>query len=314
MEMIQLSYPLDNNSSDNKKTKQVIAIGDFDGVHLGHREVIGRALYTAEHLHLASSIMTFDPHPREVLGNDQYKELLTPLGQRAELFGQMGVDYMYTVRFDTSLMQLTPEQFVEKILIPLNVESVIVGFDFRFGYKGEGNPDTLCELSHGKFAVEVVRPYHIDGAKVSSTSVRDALANGNVAAANRLLGRRYSIRGQVVDGSKRGRTIGFPTANIQLEGAYFKPLNGVYAIKAQVKGLHYDGVMNIGVKPTFTSGELQASWEAHLFDFSEDIYGETVVIELVDFLREERKFNSIDLLVAQIKQDADSARSKLFSL
>jgi riboflavin kinase/FMN adenylyltransferase len=314
MEMIPLSYPLDLVSSGIRPMKQVLAIGDFDGVHLGHREVIGRALYTAEHLHLPVSIMTFDPHPRVVLGHNKYKELLTPIRRRLEIFEQMGVNHMYAVHFDEALMHLTPEQFVGEVLLPLDVESVIVGFDFTFGFQGKGNPDTLCDLSRGKFAVEVVRPYHIDGAKVSSTLVREALQAGDIETVTRLLGRRYSVRGKVVSGDQRGRTIGFPTANIEPEELYVKPVNGVYAVKVQVKGLSYDGVMNIGVKPTFTTGELQPTWEAHLFDFSEDIYGETVTVELVEFLREERKFSSIDQLVTQIKQDADAAKTKLYPL
>ncbi|SEB47637.1 bifunctional riboflavin kinase/FAD synthetase [Paenibacillus sp. GP183] len=314
MEIVQLSYPLNDHSTGILPVKQVIAIGDFDGVHLGHREVIGRALYTAEQLHLPASIMTFDPHPRVVLGHDKYKELLTPLHKRMELFEQMGVSYVYAVHFDTALMRLSPEHFVNEILLPIGVDSVIVGFDFHFGYQGKGNPDTLCELSHGKFAVEVVRPYYIDGAKVSSTLIREALVSGQVDVATRLLGRRYNVRGKVVSGDRRGRTIGFPTANLELDEAYIKPLNGVYAVKAQVKGLNYDAVMNVGVKPTFAASEPKPSWEVHLFDFEDQIYGETVTVELVEFLREERKFTSIDMLVAQIKQDAEEAKAKLSHL
>jgi riboflavin kinase/FMN adenylyltransferase len=288
-----------------------MAIGDFDGVHLGHQEVIGRALYTAEQLHLPASIMTFDPHPRVVLGHEKYNELLTPIHKRMELFEQMGISYMYAVHFNTALMRLSPEQFVNEMLLPIGVDTVIVGFDFAFGYQGKGNPDTLCELSHGRFAVEVVRPYYIDGAKVSSTLIREALLNGNVAVATRLLGRRYSVRGKVVSGDRRGRTIGFPTANLALDEGYVKPLNGVYAVKAQVKGLNYDAVMNVGVKPTFAAGEQKPSWEVHVFDFEDQVYGETMTVELVEFLREERKFTSIDLLIAQIKEDAREAKTKL---
>jgi riboflavin kinase/FMN adenylyltransferase len=312
MEMISLSYPIDNAASVLQPVKQVLAIGDFDGVHLGHREVIGRAIYTAERLHLPASIMTFDPHPREVLGHSKYKELLTPIHKRMELFEQLGVSYMYAVKFDASLMRLTPQQFVDEVLLPLQVESVIVGFDFTFGFQGKGDPDTLCELGHGKFAVEVVRPYQIEGTKVSSTSVRDALQVGDIDSVDRLLGRRYSMRGKVVTGDQRGRTIGFPTANIEPEEPYVTPIQGVYAVKGQVKGLSYDGVMNVGVKPTFATGELKPTWEIHFFDFAEDIYGETVTVELVAFLRKERKFSSVDELVSQIKQDAEAAKLKLF--
>jgi riboflavin kinase/FMN adenylyltransferase len=314
MQIIPLTYPMELPIGEYASVKKVLAIGDFDGVHLGHQEVIGRALQSAALLQLPTSIMTFHPHPREVLGQDKYKDLLTPMHKKMELLEQLGVTYSYLVTFDESLLKLTPGQFVDNVLLPLGVESVIVGFDFRFGHLGQGNPDTLCELSHGKFTVEVVRPFHSNGIKVSSTSVREALQLGQIDAVTRLLGRRYSIRGEVVTGDQRGRTIGFPTANLLPSESYVVPLKGVYAIKAHVKGCTYDGVMNIGLKPTFHSGLLAPSWEAHIFDFSDDIYGEMVSVELVAFLREERKFESIGQLISQIKLDAEVAKAKLMEL
>jgi riboflavin kinase / FMN adenylyltransferase len=314
MQIIPLTYPMELPIGEHASVKKVLAIGDFDGVHLGHQEVIGRALQSAGLLKLPASIMTFHPHPREVLGQDKYKDLLTPMHIKMELLEQLGITYTYLVAFDESLMKLTPEQFVDNVLLPLGVESVIVGFDFRFGHLGQGNPDTLCELSHGKFTVEVVRPFHSNGSKVSSTSVREALQLGQIDAVTRLLGRQYSIRGEVVTGDQRGRTIGFPTANLLPSEPYVIPIKGVYAIKAHVKGRTYDGVMNIGLKPTFHSGLLAPSFEAHIFDFSDDIYGEMVSVELVAFLREERKFESIEQLVSQIKLDAEVAKAKLMEL
>lgn len=291
--------------------KQVVAIGDFDGVHLGHQEVIGRALHTAKSLGLDAAIMTFYPHPRAVMGQDKYVDLLTPLKRKMEIFESMGVNHTYIVTFDASLMRLSPEQFVDQVLDRLGVDSVICGFDFTFGFQGKGTPDSLCELSHGKFSVEVVRPFHMNGEKVSSTRIREALQLGDIDTVTRLLGRPYSVSGVVVDGAKRGRTIGFPTANLQLEEPYVSPMNGVYAIKATVRGEVYEGVMNIGIKPTFETGELKPSFEAHLFEFSEQIYGDTVTVELISFLRPERKFSSIDELVTQIKLDAEEAKQQL---
>lgn len=285
----------------------MVAIGDFDGVHLGHQEVIGRALSTAKKLGLPTAIMTFHPHPRAVMGQDKYTELLTPMNKKMMIFESLGINHAYIVTFDASLMRLSPEQFVDQVLDRLGVNSVICGFDFTFGFQGKGTPDSLCNLSHGKFSVEVVRPFHMDGEKVSSTLIRESLQQGDIDTVTRLLGRPYSISGIVVDGEKRGRTIGFPTANLQLDEPYVKPTNGVYAIKATVKGETYKGVMNIGVKPTFSSGEPKPSFEAHLFDFSEQIYGEHVNVELIAFLRPERKFSSIDDLVAQIKLDVETA-------
>jgi riboflavin kinase/FMN adenylyltransferase len=311
MHIIPISYPIDLDAANLFVGEQVVAIGDFDGVHLGHQEVIGRALRTAKKRGLPTAIMTFHPHPRAVMGQCKYIDLLTPMRKKMEMFASLGVNHTYIVTFDASLMRLSPEQFVDQVLDRLGVDSVICGFDFTFGYQGKGTPDSLCELSHGKFSVEVVRPFHMDGEKVSSTLIRESLQQGDIDTVTRLLGRPYSISGIVVDGEKRGRTIGFPTANIQLDETYVIPTNGVYAIKASIKGETYRGVMNIGVKPTFSTGELKPSFEAHLFDFSEQIYGEHMSVELIAFLRPERKFSSIEELVAQIKLDAETAKKKL---
>ncbi|RTE07039.1 bifunctional riboflavin kinase/FAD synthetase [Paenibacillus whitsoniae] len=311
MKIVPIAYPLNMDEVGFFEGKQVVAIGDFDGVHLGHQEVIGRALSTAEKLGLPSAIMTFHPHPRAVMGQGKYEAALTPLERKMEIFESMGVNHAYVVTFDASLMRLSPELFVSDMLEKLGVESVICGFDFTFGFQGKGTPDTLCELSHGKFSVEVVRPFHMNGEKVSSTRIREALQTGDLDSVAHLLGRPYSITGTVVDGEKRGRQLGFPTANLQLDEPYVSPSNGVYAIKATVRGATYLGVMNIGVKPTFTTGELKPSYEAHLFDFAQDIYGEKVTVELISFLRAERKFSSLDELVAQIKRDSEHAKQKL---
>jgi riboflavin kinase / FMN adenylyltransferase len=314
MQIIPITYPIQNPEELVKPAKQVIAIGDFDGVHLGHQEVVKRALHTAEQLHLPASIMTFHPHPREVLGQEKYGQLLTPIGRKMEVLEKLGVCKTYVITFNRELMRLTPEQFIKEMLLPLQVESVVVGFDFTFGFQGKGNPNKLTEMSHGKFAVEVVNPYEIDGVKVSSTFIREALGTGDIDQVTKLLGRRYSLRGIVVSGDRRGRTIGFPTANLEPDEAYVIPVNGVYAIKARVKDRVYDGVMNIGVKPTFKEGELKPSLEAHLFNFSEDIYGESVTVELAAYLRQEKKFASIDELVSQIHADAEASKAKLMQL
>ena len=201
---------------------------------------------------------------------------------------------------------------MDQVLDRLGVESVICGFDFTFGFQGKGTPDSLCELSHGKFSVEVVRPFHMDGEKVSSTLIRESLQQGDIDTVTRLLGRPYSISGIVVDGEKRGRTLGFPTANLQLDEPYVIPTNGVYAIKASVQGETYKGVMNIGVKPTFATGELKPSFEAHLFEFLRANLWRTHEW-LSSLLSFDQSVNSrpLDELVAQIKLDAEAAKNKL---
>ncbi|WP_068774672.1 bifunctional riboflavin kinase/FAD synthetase [Paenibacillus sp. FJAT-26967] len=310
MQTIHLSYPIQNAEILPFAGRKVIAIGDFDGVHLGHREVIGRAVENARRLGVPAAIMTFDPHPRELLGQDKYSRLLSPTSYKLEVFEKLGVDCTYVLRFDKALMQASPQQFVDRVLAALGVEMVVVGFDFTFGYKGQGTPDTLCELGQGRFAVEVVRPFRMNGVKVSSTAIREALLEGRPPAATELLGRSYGVRGVVVSGDKRGRQLGFPTANMDLTENFVIPAAGVYAVQVLLNDSWYQGVMNIGTKPTFHSGKV-LSLEAHLLDFDADIYGSTIFVEFIDYLRPERKFNGMDELITQLKRDVDTARIKL---
>ncbi|MEF3309732.1 bifunctional riboflavin kinase/FAD synthetase [Paenibacillus sp. GYB004] len=307
MQSIKLSYPIPNPVPGCPSNGQVLAIGDFDGLHLGHREVISRAAETARKLGAPAAVMTFHPHPREVLGQDKYVRHLTPVREKLDLFAQAGVDTAYLVRFDVPFSQISPSQFVEEVLIPLRVNTVVVGFDFKFGHKGSGNPDMMCELAAGRFAVEVVRPYCMDGIKVSSTLIREHLERGEVSRVQQLLGRSYAMTGTVIHGAARGRQIGFPTANIELDDFYVIPSNGVYAIRLELGGESFAGVMNIGTKPTFEDTDTR-TLEAHLFDFSRTIYGEAVKVELIEFIRYEQKFGSIDDLIAQIGRDVEQAK------
>jgi riboflavin kinase/FMN adenylyltransferase len=311
MQTIELTYPVSQLDHLVAVRPQVLAIGDFDGVHLGHQEVIKRAMERARSLSMAASIMTFHPHPREVLGQCKYTSLLTPVQAKMRLFEQLGIDLTYVVSFNQELMRVSPEHFVENMLIPMQVNTVIVGFDFTFGFKGAGTPDALCELAQGRFAVEIIRPYHQNGCKVSSTLVREHLQSGEVAKANALLDRPYSINGIVVSGDGRGRTIGFPTANIDVTGSFVIPALGVYAVRVTVEGQAYNGVMNLGNKPTFVENLEKPALEAHLFDFAEDIYGRDVTVEFIAYIRPERKFASADELIRQIHQDAETAKGLL---
>lgn len=241
----------------------------------------------------------------------QYKESITPLPAKLEEFQSLGLERAYVVRFDHEFAALSPEDFVERILIPLHVQTVVIGFDFSFGHRGLGNADTLSVLAKGRFVVEVVRPYHMDGEKVSSTLIRESLLNGQVDKAAQLLGRPYSISGTVVTGEGRGRTIGIPTANVETTEPYIIPGRGVYAVAVQVKDQWHKGVMNIGWKPTFAEQGGQTTLEAHLFDFQDQIYGETVRIRFIGFIRHERKFGSAGELVDQIRQDMRQAKEIL---
>lgn len=291
-----------------------IALGYFDGVHLGHRRVIQKAIDTAKLEGLASAVMTFHPHPREVLGQTGYTSYLTPLEDKLEQFEQMGVDLTYVITFDISFSSVYPEDFINEVLIPLQAKHIVAGFDYTFGYRGMGTVQTLAEYSHGRYKLDIVGPVNRLGEKVSSTVIREYLHHGDVEQARHLLGRPYKLRGVVVHGDKRGRTIGFPTANVAVPEQYLVGRNGVYGVRIKVKDKYYNGVMNIGIKPTFALEKKEKSIEVHIFDFQQDIYDEQVEVELLFSIREEQKFSGIEALQAQINKDVEYARKKFAEL
>ncbi|HZG57326.1 bifunctional riboflavin kinase/FAD synthetase [Paenibacillus sp.] len=316
MNIVHLSYPL--TETDRRAVPaegQTLAIGDFDGVHVGHREVIRRAVQEAKRQGLASSVMTFDPHPREVLGSPAYSTWITPLPRKLELLQELGIDTTYVVAFDLSLAALSPGAFVDEVLKPLNVKSVSIGFNFTFGHRGAGTAVVLRELGEGAFEVNAVEPQQIAGERVSSTSIREALAEGDVERVAALLGRPYALAGLVVAGDGRGRTIGVPTANLSISDRCVRPANGVYAIEAEVEtgrlaGRRYQGVMNVGFKPTFHNALPEPTWEAHLFDFEGDLYDQRLKTTFLSRIRNERKFDSVAALIAQIERDIEEAKRR----
>ncbi len=309
MQLIRLQYPFQKTDYP----AQVLAIGDFDGVHLGHRKVIGQAVNTAREAGVASAIMTFDPHPREVLGQQKYECLLTPFPHKLQLLAGLDVDYLYVVSFDETFAAISPEQFINEILYSMNLHTVVIGFDFTFGHRGKGNAELLRNAKSLSFSVQVVEPHLFATEKVSSTRIRQLLAEGDVASIPALLGRHYDLIGVVRHGDGRGRKIGFPTANLELDGSYIFPKLGVYAVYASVNGSRYPAVVNIGVRPTFLVEPVVANVEVHLLDFDGDLYNDTMSIELVQFLRTEQKFNGVDQLIAQIHRDIEQTR-QIFSV
>ncbi len=309
MEVIYLNYPF--NKIDYPR--QILAIGDFDGVHLGHRKVIGQAVETARDLGIASAIMTFHPHPREVLGQQKYEYLLTPFSHKLHLLSELDVDFLYVVTFNETFAEVSAEQFIADILGQMNLHTVVIGFDFTFGHRGRGNADFLRTMPNTSFHVQVVDPHVFETEKVSSTRIRSLLATGDVTGIPALLGRYYDMTGVVQHGDGRGRKIGFPTANLELDGSYIFPKLGVYAVYAVVKNTMYPAIVNIGVRPTFLSEKTPANVEVHLLDFDQDLYGEIMTIRLVHFLRSEQKFAGIEELVQQIVLDIKQVR-QLFHL
>lgn len=316
MNIVKLAYPLSDDvrlaAPDNGQT---IAIGDFDGVHVGHREVIGRAVREGKKRGLPSAVMTFFPHPREVLGSPIYSTWITPLPRKLELLEELGLDAVYVVEFNMALAALPPAAFVREVLIPLRVKAVTVGFNFTFGHKGAGTSSMLKQLGENSFDVDIVEPRLVDGDRVSSTSIREALAAGDVEKVTAYLGRPFTLSGPVVAGDGRGRTIGVPTANVAISERCVRPANGVYAIQAVVEtgplaGGTYDGVMNVGFKPTFHDSLPEPTWEAHLFDFQGDLYGQRLKVTFRSRIRAESKFSSVDALIEQIGKDIAEAKKR----
>jgi riboflavin kinase / FMN adenylyltransferase len=292
-------------------TGAVLALGNFDGVHRGHQTVIAAAGTAAHALGACHGVLTFEPHPRQVFRPDDAPFRLTPLRVKTRELEQLGVDLLFNLHFDAEFATRSAENFVEEILVAaLAVRHVVVGYDFVFGRGRSGTVDFLKGMGacHG-FGVEVIAPV-ADGAAdvISSTAIREHLIGGRPADAARLLGRPWEIDGRVEHGDARGRTIGFPTANVML-GEYLRPAAGVYAVRAGVERGHetewHDGVANIGTRPTVGGTDLRL--EVNLFDFDGDLYGTHLRVALVEFIRPERKFAGFDELKQQIAADVVTA-------
>jgi riboflavin kinase/FMN adenylyltransferase len=285
-----------------------IAIGSFDGVHRGHAALLDRVRREAAGHGLAAAALTFEPLPREFFAPATAPPRLTTLRERACAIADLGIDVLAVERFDATFAALSPEAFARRLREQLGARRVLIGEDFRYGAHRHGDAASLAEAGHALgFEVVVVPRVDESGERISSTRVRSALAAGDVALARRLLGRPYAITGRVMHGAKRGRTLGFPTANVALGRA--KPaLQGVFAVKcfgAATRGL--EGVASLGVNPAVTDGG-RATLEAYLFDFSGDLYGRRLSIEFQSKLRDEAKFASLDELAAQIRRDCEAAR------
>jgi riboflavin kinase/FMN adenylyltransferase len=306
----------DNQPSDSSK-RSVVTIGAYDGVHRGHQAVIGQVRKEAQQLGCQSVVVTFDKHPASVVRPASAPKLLTDLDQKLELLQQTGIDATLIVEFNRERSTEDPALFVKRVLVDtLRAQVVVVGEDFHFGFNRGGNVAMLREL--GKqfdFQVEpvklIARP---DGVEepVSSTSIRRALAGGQVEIATNLLGRAYEMRGVVVNGDKRGRSIGFPTANVEVPNAMCLPADGVYAGRFRCDdGSVHACAINLGRRPTFFEHADHSLLEAHLLDFSGDLYGQKVSVTFEHFLRSERKFDGLEAIKTQLQLDVAAARLAL---
>ena len=285
----------------------VVALGNFDGVHLGHRAVLARAAKEARRRGGRVVAATFWPHPRSVIGRGGPPGLLTTLESRREELLRAGAEEVRVVPFDEALSKKSPEEFVRDVLVgELGAVAVVVGENFRFGYKAAGDVGDLTRImrEHGgdAYAVEV----HGGDEGISSTRIRSLLLEGEVAGAGKLLGRPYAVRGEVVVGDRRGRTIGFPTANVRPDPAVVVPARGVYACAVRVGEDVYAACTNVGVAPTFERGENRI--EAHVLDFGGDLYGRIVEVIFIQRIRGERRFGGVGELKEQIGRDVEEAR------
>jgi riboflavin kinase / FMN adenylyltransferase len=308
VELIKLNHP--HGLEKQEFPAMAMALGYFDGVHLGHQKVIKEAKRMADERGLKSAVMTFDPHPSVVLGKSvQHIEYITPIEEKARVIEHLGVDYLFVIHFTAEFSSLLPQEFIDQYIIDLNVQHVVAGFDYSYGKMGKGTMETLQFHSRSMFDFTVVSKLATPNEeKISSTLIRSLLRDGKVDLMPELLGRFYKTSGIVVNGEKRGRTIGFPTANVKMDDQFILPPTGVYAVRINIDGKWHDGVCNIGYKPTFhLERNDKPSVEVHIFNFNEEIYGKTANVEWHLRLRSERKFDGIDQLISQIQKDKQEA-------
>ena len=287
-----------------------VGLGNFDGLHVGHRQLISRMVNISRKSCGVSSVLTFYPHPLQVLSPGNAPPMLLSQSSKQKMIAAMGVDLLLQVPFTADFADLSPEEFITGVLCrELKVSSVFVGFNYTFGRGGRGTPHFLQRA--GKeygFSVYIIPAVEVDGVSVSSTLIRTLIADGEVAEAGKMLGYCPFIEGEVVVGEMRGRTLGFPTANINLNEEILVPCNGVYAVKVQVDGDNYLGVANIGTKPTFHGELMKRNLEVHLLDFYGDLYGQRIKVFFTRRLRGEKRFSSPGELVDQIRIDISQAR------
>lgn len=287
----------------------VVALGNFDGVHRGHQQIIERTVKSAEAAGLKSAVFTFSNHPRTLLAKLPPVKNILYMEEKAEIIEQMGIDYMFNIPFTEAIMGMSPERFVKDILVDrFKIREAYCGFNYSFGYKAQGTPEVLMHegLEHG-FGIHVQEAYKIDDIVVSSTYIRKLIEEGHMEECAKFMGRMYSIGGEVVVGNKLGRTIGFPTSNVMVDDTMVSPPNGVYITYCTYNGVKYPSVTNVGVKPTI--GTYNKNVETHIFNFDKELYGKQIRVEFIKRTREERRFSGVEELSRQIESDCIMAKA-----
>lgn len=309
MEFIPYDYFLKEDLADCEKTPSYIALGFFDGVHLGHQALLKLCVNSAEKVNASSTVILLDPHPEKIINKKNNFHLLTTLQEKAKLIKKIGIQKIVVLSFNEKLKNISGENFIKEILLDkFNMSAVFTGYNYRFGYRKEGDINLLKLLSKKyNYKSYVLEPIKMNGEQIiSSTIIRECLKNGDIDKANKFLGYNYQINGEVVHGDKRGkRVLNFPTANIKPPSEKLMPHNGVYIALIEILGEQYQGLVNIGTKPTFNNESINnlVTVEAHIFNYDKYIYGKNISVSILKKVREEEKFNSFEELIHQIQRD-----------
>lgn len=288
----------------------IVTVGTFDGVHFGHQKIIQRLQKIAKKNNGESVLLTFDPHPRKILLNDQGLKLIHTINEKINILENLGLDHLVIYPFTLEFSKFSAKRYIDELLIQkLGTHTLVIGYDHHFGNDREGNIDLLKKYEKSNpFYLEEIKAHEIEEIKISSTKVRSAIEKGNIHLVNDYCGHFYEFSGEVVRGNGIGKTIGTPTANIKLNSnEKIIPLDGVYAVVCQIKDTNYKGIMNIGFKPTVDEGQ-KRTVEIHLFDYEKDIYGQDLRTKVIERIRDEVKFNSLKELKSQILKDNEKAK------
>lgn len=289
-----------------------LAVGYFDGLHKGHLQLIDEVKKQARDKGLKTAVLSFDPNPLVTLGIILEERLITSLKDREEILEELGIDYFLILDFNKEIANLSSEEFVSRFIIDLNVKQVVCGFDFYFGKQGSGDSQTLKALAQGNYEVSVIEKITDHQVKISSSRIIESIKEGSVDKARQLLSRPFTIRGKVVHGKKRGRLMGFPTANIVYDG-YVHPRFGVYGVVCTIDNQQYGGMCNFGLNPTFTDID-HPSMEVYIFDFNEDIYDQEIKVAFYFYERGEMQFHDMNELKSQLNSDEEHIKKKLKSV
>lgn len=304
MELVQIDY----NHFKVINEELVATIGQFDGLHIAHLALINKTITIARNRNLKSAVFTFDPHPDFVLKKSIANTYVTPLEEKICQLEKLGIDYLILINFTVEIANMSPKDFVDKILLSNGVKEVIVGFDFSFGKEGKGKAANINLLSNNLIKTEIVDEIKYQNQKVGTTLIKTLLSLGKTKEVYELLGRFYKIIGRVVKGNQIGRTLNFPTANLKGSKEFAKIRPGVYVVRVIYNHNSYYGIANLGYNPSFNLADSMV-FETHIFDFNEDIYGKKIEIELIDYIRSEKKFSSKELFLEQIEIDVQYAKT-----